>query len=344
MNNHVSPNIQDDRIERLVTPSSEVFFDKFKTAAIARDFTSYSSLLDAATSAKAKSLFPFINVDEGARILDVGSGTGDLGELAARQFSHASIYCLDASHEMLDISETRRSRINLVYGDAAEKIFPNDTFDAVYSSTCGHEIESFGGPGSMQKTLGRVFDSLKPGGTFVMRDFCKPESKEILLKILEPGPSFKTLLNESYVLNSNYSTCSSQEVFLHYWSEMQKQGGFDYSVVNHRDEEYVRLSLEWAAEFYQRKDYKLNFLNEAKEKYGYWTLEEGRAAMEKAGFSNIQIIPEYNSWILKNRLVGKIDLYDPTDPDMVPISVSANPHDLSRGKTRQSLSAFIRKF
>src|SRR3989338_412879 len=66
-----------------------------------RDYKIYEGAMDAATQAKAESIFPhFGNINPGDIIVDAGSGSGKLAELAAREFREARVMALDISHEL----------------------------------------------------------------------------------------------------------------------------------------------------------------------------------------------------------------------------------------------------
>jgi ubiquinone/menaquinone biosynthesis C-methylase UbiE len=151
-----------------------------------RDYRIYATFMDVALEAKARSIFPhFGSLENGAVIVDAGSGTGTLAELAAREFRGSTVYALDISHELREMAEENRALIHLVYGDASQQVFPANSVDVKYYSTSGHEIESFGAAGSMDMAVKNSFKELKPGGQLIIRDFAKPErTQPIYMAIL----------------------------------------------------------------------------------------------------------------------------------------------------------------
>jgi ubiquinone/menaquinone biosynthesis C-methylase UbiE len=283
----------------------------FSNANEGRDFSIYTRLMDSALEAKAHSLFPFFgDVPSGAVIVDAGSGTGTLAELVASEFRGTQVYALDISHELREMAEENRAQIKLVFGDASEQNFPDNSVDVKYFSTSGHEIESFGGQGKMNEALESTFQELKPGGIIVIRDFAKPERTDpILMAILsKAGVDDVDKVIVDGVLN--YNLLSTRALFQRFFEEFKNKQGFSYEIVTIDGQEYIKLSPEWAHEFYLRKDYTANWRQEIREKYTYWSPSQAKKALEKAGFVDVEVIPDPSSYILENRLKGKVALFD----------------------------------
>lgn len=267
-----------------------------------RDYTVYTRLMDAALDAKASALFPhFGNVREGAVIVDAGSGTGQLAELAAREFRGSRVYAVDLSHELLDRANDAKTFLHLLYGSATDQHFPNDTVTVKYFATSGHEIETFGGRGSMRTAVAVSFRELAPGGRLVVRDFVKPEPRTVLMEIL-------STVGERD--GDDYDRLSADALFHRFHREFAGGNAFAFTEVELEGKHFYRLPLEWAYEFFLHKDYTANWKSEIKEKYAYWTLDEAHAAFASAGFTDVRVLPERNEYIVRNRLEGKIALYD----------------------------------
>ncbi|HBR80237.1 MAG: hypothetical protein UX09_C0027G0006 [Candidatus Uhrbacteria bacterium GW2011_GWE2_45_35] len=283
--------------------------EKFAQANEHRDYSIYTKLMDAALEAKSRAIFPhFGQLPEGAAIVDIGSGTGAQAELAAREFRSARVYALDYSHELLEQAVGEKTFVRPVFGNAVERNFPDNSLDAAYASTSGHEIESFGGPGSAEKTVQIMFSQLKPGGKLVWRDFAKPSLTEPVYMKINSTVGLETPPPNTPPEEIDYNSLSPQAIFECFHRQFGGGGAFEYERVTVAGQEYLKISPEWAHEFYLHKDYTANFLQEVKEKYTYWTPEEARQVFEAAGFVNVRVIPEQNEWITKNRLKGKIEL------------------------------------
>lgn len=283
---------------------------QFEAANEHRDFSIYTRAMDAALEAKAQSIFPHFNIEEGDVIVDAGSGTGALAELVAREFRGARVYALDISHELQERAEEEKALTHLVYGDAADRNFPENSVKVKYYSTSGHEIESFGGAGGMRRAMEHSFAELEPGGRVIIRDFAKPSRAEpIFMKIIS-NVGLKEVPMGIKDEDIDYSVLSTGALLNRFQKEFRGGGAFSVERVEVEGERYIKIDPEWAHEFYLRKDYTANWRQEIKEKYTYWTPEQAKRILEGIGYVNVRVIPDPNEFILQNRLEGKIALYE----------------------------------
>ncbi|MDP8234157.1 MAG: methyltransferase domain-containing protein [Candidatus Saelkia tenebricola] len=286
-----------------------VNIEVFVAANRGRDFTVYTRLMGAATYAKADATFPYFpEFQEGDVIVDAGSGTGELAELMALEFRGVRVIELDISHELQERASENQTLTELVYGDAQEINFPPGSIKLKCYFTVGHEIESFGG--SMEIALSNTFVELKPGGRIIVRDFVIPSRTEPLYMKLDSTDGLNALPEGLSSDGIDYSTLSTRALFDRFYQEFGDGEAFEYESVMIDGEEYIKIAPEWAYEFYMRKDYTANWRNEIKEKYGYWSLEEAENTLIGLGYENIRAVPEYNDWIIGNRLRGQIGLYE----------------------------------
>lgn len=104
-------------------------------------------------------LFSHIVKDKSARILDVGAGTGLVGEHLA-SFGYQKVDALDASQEMLDIAEAKYCYRNLI----CEPLCSNglDIEPDIYDATICVGTYTPGHVGS--SALKEVLDITRPGG------------------------------------------------------------------------------------------------------------------------------------------------------------------------------------
>ena len=104
----------------------------------------------------------------GARLLDLGTGTGDLARAALRQFPAARLTAVDFTVEMLRLGKRRDARPAWISADAACLPFPPQTFDAAVSGFLVRNVPDV--PGVLREQR-RV---LKPGGRIVILDTTRP--------------------------------------------------------------------------------------------------------------------------------------------------------------------------
>jgi demethylmenaquinone methyltransferase/2-methoxy-6-polyprenyl-1,4-benzoquinol methylase len=108
---------------------------------------------------------------EGARVLDVACGTGDLS-LVLAEAGAARVIGLDFCRPMLEIARRKADAdsrsIPFVEGDALRLPFADETFDAV---TIAFGLRNLAGVADGLRELRRV---LKPGGRLAVLEFSSP--------------------------------------------------------------------------------------------------------------------------------------------------------------------------
>jgi demethylmenaquinone methyltransferase / 2-methoxy-6-polyprenyl-1,4-benzoquinol methylase len=105
----------------------------------------------------------------GARLLDLGAGTGDLGREALRQAPDARVTLADFSTGMMHIGQQRPGPgLSWSAADALNLPFPNASFDVVISGFLLRNVAS------LPEALGEQLRVLKPGGRVVALDTTRP--------------------------------------------------------------------------------------------------------------------------------------------------------------------------
>lgn len=105
------------------------------------------------------------SVPKGARILDLGAGTGLLSEAVLRRAPASRLLLMDHSESMLEKARqrfTRMPRVDIAPGDLRDPL-PDGPFNAVISSLAIHHLPHE----EKQDLFRRIARVLTPGGVFV---------------------------------------------------------------------------------------------------------------------------------------------------------------------------------
>ena len=102
------------------------------------------------------------------RLLDLGTGTGDLAREALAQFPRSKVIAADFTLEMMRVGQNR-GPLNFSSADALQLPFGNFSFDAVVSGFLMRNVID------LQKALQEQHRVLKKGGRIVILDTTRPK-------------------------------------------------------------------------------------------------------------------------------------------------------------------------
>ena len=125
-----------------------------------------------------KRLIEIMNINSKDKIIDVGSGTGDLTKIILKENKNALIYSVDLNLEMLNeakkqFNDQQKKKIKFINANAEDLPFENNFFDKYVISFCLRNITY------IEKALYESFRILKPGGIFYCLEFSAPTSSVI---------------------------------------------------------------------------------------------------------------------------------------------------------------------
>ena len=122
-----------------------------------------------------KNLVSWMNPQQGNKIIDVASGTGDLAKIISQKNNNQnSIFCIEPNQGMFDTGEKKLRYLKNIKWHLcpAEKLpFEDDTFD-FYTISYGIRNVT-----DINKCLKEAFRVLKPGGQFLCLEFSKVENE-----------------------------------------------------------------------------------------------------------------------------------------------------------------------
>lgn len=117
-----------------------------------------------------------LNIQNGSKILDVCTGSGDLASIIKEKHPDCTIIGVDFSDNMLNLAKKKHPGIEFIKMDACELQFCNDTFDYVVIGFGLRNIPD------KQASILETKRVLKNGGQFLHLDFGE---KNFLSKILD---------------------------------------------------------------------------------------------------------------------------------------------------------------
>ena len=120
-------------------------------------------------------LIELMNIQKNDKIIDVGSGTGDLISLILRKNITNTIYSIDLNSKMLNYGKKKFKNKNIKFIKAnAEKLpFKDNIFDKYTISFCLRNVTD------IDKALNESYRVLKPGGVFHCLEFSTPKNYNI---------------------------------------------------------------------------------------------------------------------------------------------------------------------
>jgi len=113
-----------------------------------------------------------VNPLKDEKIIDIGSGSGDLVLEIQKKNSNTIIDIVDLNQEMLNEGKKRIKKGNVKFylQNAEDLKFDNNTYDKYLISFCLRNITN------IDQALKEAFRILKPGGKFYCMEFSKPKS------------------------------------------------------------------------------------------------------------------------------------------------------------------------
>ena len=159
-----------------------------------------------------------LGVQPGWRVLEVGSGLGGAAFHLAHRYG-AQVVGLDASPDMIQLSETRRRQkgldnVEFQLGDLCAQDFP-PIYDLVWARDCLLHLSD--------KAAGfrRLWEALKPGGMLYIADSCRP----------------------AYALSAEFTgylqECDYHLLDLQDYAETLRQAGFTLTVAEDQTRRYA---------------------------------------------------------------------------------------------------------
>jgi demethylmenaquinone methyltransferase/2-methoxy-6-polyprenyl-1,4-benzoquinol methylase len=110
------------------------------------------------------------HLSTGGRLLDIGTGTGDLALESIHRYDPIIVIGLDFTQEMMQIGRSRElgNKVNWLNSDALDLPFNSGSFDAVVSGYLLRNVND------VKKALDEQYRVLRMGGTMISLDTTPP--------------------------------------------------------------------------------------------------------------------------------------------------------------------------
>ncbi|HKU94674.1 MAG TPA: class I SAM-dependent methyltransferase, partial [Vineibacter sp.] len=266
----------------------------------------YFAGMDASMDQKAAFLAAHLVTDPGARILDLGCGSGALSARLALLAPGANVVGIDIDPQTVALAGEKYQLPNLTFevGDAAAV---HAGADAVVSCSMLHHVYTYGprayDEAAAEAAVRAHIASLRPGGLLVLRDFCVDgATEETCLLDVSAAPG-----------SDKRSDVDMLRDFAIRARPLDALGnGFPLEDLGETGDGFRRFRLlrRWSAEFLLRKDYRTDWEIELREQYAFWTVGEFARIAERAGTRVIRAAPIHNPWILQHRFAGRVRRFD----------------------------------
>lgn len=274
--------------------------------------SSYWAAMDASMAQKTALCSAHFLLDRGARLADMGCGSGYGTYLLAALNPQAEVIGVDINPEAIAHARTKWHLPNLSFleADATKPVFAGEPVDGILSCSAFHHYYSFNGYSrkAVRESIANHMACLKPGGRLVLRDFVAPDKGEELIEIemrsVNQIDKDVISLLRNFAIDARGLAAENDRGF--FMEEVKAQAGY----------RRFRLPRKWAVEFVLRKDYASDWEVEILEEYTYFTPGEFSNAFANAGARLIHLLPHQNEWIVKNRFEGKFRLYNLDGSDL----------------------------
>ena len=139
-------------------------------------------------------------IQPGQHVLDLGCGTATLAVMVKQAYPDALVTGLDGDPQVLQIGRAKAKKagvaLTLDQGMAYELPYPDASFDRVLSSLMFHHLTTQ----NKQRAIKEVYRVLRPGGSFLIVDFGRPQGiwsrliLPVMARLEEVADNYKGLL------------------------------------------------------------------------------------------------------------------------------------------------------
>ncbi len=223
-------------------------------------------------------------LDEGARVVDMGCGEGEMTYAMAALNPHLKFIGVDKSKRNINKARQTYKLHNLEFklGDVASDLFKPETIDCIIDNFVLHEVFSGARYNELiiSDTLRKHYKMLKNSGLLYVRDYARPPPGEYVLMEMHDKKSYGRGVEE----------LSEADLLVWYAEHARPKqdpgcGGFFLEELPPRfpKTRLFRVPYKWAYEFMMRKDRRTDITTNLLFEYTFFTPNEFRRELRGLG-------------------------------------------------------------
>lgn len=293
-----------------------------------RDYNSYVREMDDIALMKYQETAPHLRP---GRIGDIGCAVGTWIQYACmdERLRESDFFGIEVAFRLYRICLQRKENgaFPNPYVFFAQKnavtglCFDPASMNTIHTSSLTHEIESYGGRAELLAFIDNRYQEIAPGGVWVNRDVLGPDQphKQVLLWLNDEdgeNEDWEQEMPDKQALKDYLGRLSTKALFQRFARDFRRgeTGRLEWEWATIEGRDLVRITLGQAMEFISKKDYHSNWQSEMHETFCYWSFDDWKTQLEKAGFTIAPASHSYtNAWLVENRYRGRAELFEETE-------------------------------
>lgn len=302
-----------------------------------RDYSTYARAMDSIIQLKFREISPGITP---GKIVDEGCADGALLVQLAKAFPDSDFIGIDIAAEFIARAHERQRAgefggafVHFHQRNLLEPIFEPGSIDTTICNSTLHELWSYGdGQATVDAYLAEKFRQTRAGGTLVIRDVVgfAERDRRVLMRVDDADGANEDVFADhpdTAALAAHLAGLSTRARFLRFardfQADLRRQGRRDeasrvgFEEVEVAGKPGFRLRWQDGIEFLTKMTYVDNWRAEMNEAFAFWSFEEWKAALRRAGFAVVED-PEapargshayLNAWRVEHDFQGKVAFY-----------------------------------
>lgn len=316
--------------ERLVELHADPLLSDEGEVTATRDYKTYAAAFDASAARKWETIKPWV---QPGRIVDLGCGVGSLLEEIATDpnFGESDLYGIEAARPLYEECLHRQHQgvfknPNTFFyhrNFTRKNIFPAHSVNTIITAALCHEIFSYLGEDTLQKSIEMFKEQLAPGGTWVNLDVCGPEQGEriVWLEVFSEPPRANWQPLELAKINNPKQALEELNVienflqFAHDWNRVHPLQPANFEVLQGKNQIFIETNLNFVMEWLLKKDYVDSWLSEVKESFCFWDYRDWQESLENNNFTVAAASHAFtNLWLVEHSFEPVAVLHPPGEP------------------------------